>query len=172
MPITLNGDGAISGLTATGISAVQNVGRTNLPVGSVLQTVQGYTATGTTTTSGSPVTTTLSASITPTSASNKILVLLNINGYTARGSTSVTFGDMYFYIFRGGSQVVASRAGINFGVNTWADLFPAQNCLVYLDSPASTSSLTYDLRMSVSNSLSLTVPFQSFGTITLMEIAA
>ena len=34
MPITLNGDGAISGLTATGISAVQN-----LPAGSVVQVV-------------------------------------------------------------------------------------------------------------------------------------
>jgi hypothetical protein len=171
MPITLNGDGAISGLTATGISAVQNVGRTNLPVGTVLQVVQGYTTTGTTTTSSSPVDTTLSASITPTSASSKILVLLNSNGYTNRGSVSINFGDSFFYIVRGSTQLTNSRNAINFGNPNWADMFPAQNCYSFLDSPATTSSTTYKMQIAVGNSLSFTAPFQSFGSITLMEIA-
>lgn len=153
-------------------NSAQSIPRSALPVGTVLQVVQGYTATGTTTTSGSPVDTTLSATITPTSSSSKILVLMNSNGYTARGGTAVSFGDAYFYIVRNSTQLVNSRVGINFGNNTWTDMFPAQNCLVYLDSPATTSATTYKMQISVSTSLSLTVPFQSFATMTLLEIAA
>jgi hypothetical protein len=161
-----------SGTVLTTASAGQTIPKAALPTGSVLQVVQGYTATGTTTTSGSPVDTALSASITPTSASSKILVLMNSNGFTARGSTVIAFGDAYFYIVRGATQLVNSRTGINFGNNNWTDMFPSQNCLVYLDSPATTSATTYKMQISTSNSLSLTVPFQSFATMTLLEIAA
>ena len=156
-----------SGMLASGVPT-----RAQLPAGSVLQVVQGYTATGTTTTSGSPVDTALSATITPTNASSRILVLMNANGYTNRGSTVVAFGDAYFYIIRGSTQLVVARTGVNFGNNNWTDMFPAQNALVYLDSPATTSATTYKMQISTSSSLSLTVPFQSFATMTLLEIAA
>lgn len=142
------------------------------PAGSVVQVVQGYTATTTTTTSGTAVDTTLSASITPKSATNKVLVLVSSNGYVARGGTAISYGDIYMYIVRGATSLVSGRTGINFGVNTWTDLFPAQSGYVYLDSPATTSSTTYKMQISVSNGLSLQVPFQSFATITLVEIAA
>jgi hypothetical protein len=163
---------ANSGTLVTTSSTGQVIPRAALPAGSVLQVVQAYTATGTTTTSGSPVDTTLSATITPTSASSKVLVLMNSNGYTARGGTVVAFGDAYFYIVRGSTQLVISRTGINFGNNTWTDMFPAQNSLVYLDSPATTNATTYKMQISTSNSLSLSVPFQSFATMTLLEVAA
>jgi hypothetical protein len=143
---------------------------TNLPAGSVLQTVQGYTTTAITTTSGSQVDTNCSASITPKSASSKILVILSFNGYVSSGS-GVTFGDMYSYMVRGSTTIASSRTAINFGVSTWSDTIFAQQCLVYLDSPATTSSTTYKLQVAVSNGLPLTVPFQSFGSMTLMEIA-
>ena len=137
----------------------------------VLQVVQGYTATGTTTTSGSPVDTTLSATITPLFNTSKILVLMSSNGYTARAS-GVNFGDAYFYIVRGVTQLVNGRTGINFNYATWTDMFAAQNCYVYQDTPATTSATTYKMQISTSNSQTLTVPFQSFATMTLMEIAA
>jgi len=158
-------------MTGTLTTAAQSIAKASLPAGSVLQVVQSYTATGTTTTSGSPVDTALSASITPTSASSKILVLMNGNGYTSR-QTSISYGDMYFYIVRGSTQLTSSRSAINFNYNTWTDFFPAQNSFVYLDSPATTSATTYKMQISISNSQSLTVPFQSFLTMTLLEIAA
>jgi hypothetical protein len=159
-------------LPATTGTVLTSATTAGFPAGSVVQVVQGYTATTTTTTSGTAVDTTLSASITPKSATNKVLVLLSSNGYVARGGTAISYGDMYMYIVRGSTSLVNGRAGINFGVNTWNDLFPAQGGYVYLDSPATTSSTTYKMQISVSNGLSLQVPFQSFATITLVEIAA
>ena len=172
---TVAGIAATQTLTNKSIVATQLTGTiavARLPAGSVLQVVQGYTATGTTTSSATPVDTALSATITPTSASSKILVLMNGNGYVSRGSEARSFGDMFFYIVRGSTTLANGRTGINFGVNTWTDMFPAQNCYVYLDSPSTTSATTYKMQISVSNSLPLTVPFQSFLTMTLLEIAA
>jgi hypothetical protein len=136
----------------------------------VLQVVNGYTATGTTTTSGSPVDTTLSATITPLFSTSKILVFMSSNSYTARAS-SISYGDAYFYIVRGSTQLVNGRIGINLNYSTWTDMFPAQNCYVYQDTPATTSATTYKMQISTSNSQTLTVPFQSFATMTLLEIA-
>ena len=147
-------------------------GKKAIYTGATLQVVSSYTASSITTTSGSPVDTNLSASITPTSSSSKILVLLSTNGYVSRGSTAVSYGDMFLYMIRGSTQIASSRNAVNFGVNTWTDIMFAQNGLVFLDSPATTSSTTYKLQVSVSNSQSLQVPFQGFATMTLMEIAA
>jgi hypothetical protein len=137
----------------------------------VLQVVNAYTATGTSTTSGTAVDTTLSATITPLFSTSKILILMSANAYTARAS-SISYGDAYLYIVRGSTQLVNGRTGINFNTLTWTDMFAAQNCYVYQDTPATTSATTYKMQISTSNSQNLTVPFQSFATMTLMEIAA
>jgi hypothetical protein len=168
----LSTSGANVTIAGTLTTASQSIAKASLPAGSILQVVNAYTVTGTTTTSGTQVDTALSATITPTSASSKILVLMNGDGYVNRGSTAISYGDMYFYIVRGATTLASGRSAVNFGVATWADMFPAQNCFVYLDSPATTSSTTYKMQISVSNSLSLSVPFQSFATMTLLEIAA
>jgi hypothetical protein len=168
----LSTSGANVTIAGTLTTAAQSIAKASLPTGSVLQVVNAYTSTGTTTTSGTQVDTALSATITPTSASSKILVLMNGNGYVSRSSTAIAFGDMYFYIVRGATTLASGRSAINFGVQTWTDLFPAQSCYVYLDSPSTTSATTYKMQISTSNSLSLTVPFQSFLTMTLLEIAA
>lgn len=160
MSLILSGD---NGLTFNNAST-QNSG------GKVLQVVNSYTATGTTTTSGTAVDTTLSATITPLFSTSKILVLMSSNGYTARAS-SISYGDAYFYIVRGSTQLANGRVGINFNTTTWTDIIFAQNCYVYYDLPATTSATTYKMQISTSNSQNLTVPFQSFATMTLLEIA-
>jgi len=76
MPTIISGDGTITGLTATGISAVQN-----LPAGSVLQVVNlstvGYTTASTNTWVNVP---NVSLAITPKFATSKILVMLKLVG--------------------------------------------------------------------------------------------
>jgi hypothetical protein len=158
-------------IVATQLTGTQTIPRGTLPTGSVLQVVSSYTTTGTTTTSATPVDSALSATITPTSSSSKIFVLMSSNGYVAKSGVNVS-GDMFLYIVRGSTQLTSGRTAINFGVTTWNDMFPAQHCYTYLDSPATTSATTYKMQISVSSSQSLTVPLASFATMTLMEISA
>jgi hypothetical protein len=166
MPITLNGDGAISGLTATGISAVQN-----LPAGSVLQVVQGVYNTEISTTSTTLADTGLTVSITPKFATSKILVIA-IHGDAAATSNANGYN---LVLLRSGSQIGArfaqnqmygliAGAGFNIG---------SSQTICYLDSPATTSSTTYKTQWS-SEAGGGVVLFrdQSQGTITAMEIAA
>jgi hypothetical protein len=75
MSITLDGNGAITGLTATGISAVQQ-----LPAGSVLQVVNAAYSTQVSNSSGTYVDTGLTATITPRFSTSKILVEVHQNG--------------------------------------------------------------------------------------------
>jgi len=171
MALTQVASGLIASVSASTLTGTQTIPRGTLPTGSVLQVVSSYTTTTTTTTSATAVDTALSATITPTSSSSKIFVLMSSNGQCGRAG-SVQNGDMFFYIVRGATQLTSTRLGINFGVTTWNDFFPAQNCFTYLDSPATTSATTYKMQISVSSSQSLTVPTASFATMTLMEIAA
>ena len=69
MAVTINGNGAVTGLTALPDSAMAS--------GSVIQTVEGSTNTEVTSSSTSFIDSNLSASITPSSTSSKILVLVN-----------------------------------------------------------------------------------------------
>lgn len=174
MPITLNGDGAISGLTATGISAVQNVGRTNLPAGSVLQVVNATFGTYTTTSSTSPVDTGLTASITPTSSSSKILAFASINGIE-RGNNNVVGR---FLLVRNSTTILSFENAI-FSAAASGGISWSNTSTTYLDSPATTSATTYKVQFNVSaGSGTLYINNYSTGgsgttncTLTIMEIA-
>ena len=134
--------------------------------GSVLQVVQGEQSGTQTNTSTSYVDITgLSASITPTSTSSKILVQWSVNGYVpsnngivvvpARGSTRFYYNSGNAYEFWAGSSQLHFRTTNQ-----------------YLDSPATTSSITYQMQMMTTGGASTQVGSYSYPmTITLMEIA-
>jgi len=170
MPITLNGDGAISGLTATGISAVQNVGRANLPAGSVLQVVNATTTTQTSTTSTSFVTTNLSATITPTSTSSRILILSNGNCDAQFASAQVSIT-----VFRGATNI-GSTNGLG-NIFSPAGRVISSMGINLLDSPATTSATTYTIYFASTNaagSISYNIgngQGAQTAVITLLEIA-
>jgi hypothetical protein len=185
MPTIISGDGTITGLTSTGISAAQTVSASSittgtlpsarLPAGSVLQVVQSTVNIQIGTSSRSMVTTGLSASITPSSASNKILVVLNTNCDT--GNSNAMCGVT---IYRGGTNLATALGTTNFSPNYAGSsrIITAIN-INYLDSPATTSSVTYTPYFNnPTGSTSSTVYFNSVGiegaitTLTLMEIAA
>ena len=184
MPTIISGDGTITGLTSTGISAVQNVGRTNLPAGSVLQVVSTTKTDTFTTTSNSFTTITgLTASITPTSASSRILVIVN-----ATGSQTVGVNDAYIALFRDSTQIAlgdsaGSRVRYSFMLNANNAGWSTNGAVTTLDSPATTSAITYSVRGLAALSGTLYInrgntdsdntngAGRTVSSITLMEIA-
>jgi hypothetical protein len=165
-----------------------------LPAGSILQVVSTIkTNTFSTSTSNALEDVTgLSATITPSSSSSKILVHVSIsgssdsnrNGYgvLVRDSTQVAIGD-----------AASSRPRVSFDLGVpasasgnifHADLVPMRT-VVYLDSPATTSALTYKIQVFSSTFISSNVIYvnrssndqndvrgvRPVSSITLMEVA-
>jgi len=146
--------------------------RAALPTGSVLQVVSVAYSTQTSSTSGSYVATGLTLSITPTSASSKILVFVS-GGDTATTSPASGVQQM---LRRGSTDLAnfATQGPVYIGVNGnfYIGTGPSIN---YLDSPATTSSTTYATFMKPQGGAGPTVTVQRDGTtssMTLMEIAA
>lgn len=166
-----------------------SVARSNLPTGSVLQVVSVTDTTQYTYSNGSANQTTyqnvtnLVASITPSSSSNKILVLADIcasqasNSYnaffrTTRNGTVIGVGNSSGYNGTSTSALRTSDGGElgTVGIN-------------YLDSPSSTSAVTYQIQICNSGGSSAysyvnrpangNTGWEQTGasTITLMEIA-
>ena len=182
MTMILSGSGTIGGLVAGGLpdasvtaaDLASGAARTNFGAGTVLQVVQGRTTTGITMTSTTQTDTGLSASITPTSATNKILVLVHQNGL-AKSSNNAN-NDIGIYLYRDSSQItkVVAYAGYT---GTSGNIYGETVSTAYLDFPATTASVTYKTKFNNPDggASSGSVEVQngsSESTITLMEIAA
>jgi hypothetical protein len=164
---------AVSGTTVLTLPAVTGTVLTDTSpkAGNVIQVVQG-TATNASTTSSTFVTTGLSASITPSASSSKILVLAVLadvyNGSVAQTGT--------FTIVRGSTNIAPSGSGANqcFGYYWTNASQPYQHTVSfnYLDTPATTSSTTYTIHFATSGGSLNTALNGQTNTIILMEIAA
>ena len=182
MAIVINGSGTITGVSAGGLpdgcvtaddlaTTLDLSGNTiTLPSGTggkVLQVVQDTDSTPRDTTSTTMQDTGLSLSITPSSTSSKILIMVSQAGcYTATG------GDyqMRYHLFKNGSEHIRIT-----DVNGMTTLTSSLGWS-YLDSPATTSAITYSTKFATRNS-----GFQVFvnyygsttvtSTIIAMEIA-
>ena len=149
-----------------GIVSSAGISTTKLGAGAVLQIVFGEYSTGVITTSATYVDTNLSASITPSSASNKILIIYNINSITA--STSTTGGGIALY--RNSTAIYSSDDYAGYSAS--AGLIYANSNGNYLDSPSTTSSISYNLKVKRTTG-SGNIEVQTNGkssSITLMEI--
>jgi len=167
-----NTTGAVVGTTDTqtltnkSIVATQLTGTiasARLPTGSVLQVVNATTQTATTT-AGAITDTALTATITPTSATSKILIMIQGRSYNSTAST-----ENNWYIYRGASAIFNGRTLYNP-----AGSIAAYQTLNYLDSPATTSATTYKLAISTSGgTFYYMVDGATAGTgaIILLEIA-
>jgi len=163
---------AALGTNATSAGALASAG---MPTGSVLQVVQANLNTQVGTSSRSMVTSGMSASITPKFSTSKVLVILNTNC-----DTSASNAMCGVTIYRGGTNLATAFGTTNFSNNyaSGTRLITAIN-INYLDSPATTSSVTYTPYFNnPTGSTSATVYFNAVGiegaitTLTLMEIAA
>jgi len=134
--------------------------------GKVLQVVGATFATLTTTTSTSYVTTGLTATITPSLASSKVLIL------TSQAVDGNATDESCFTIFRG------TVAGTNLGAaNGMGGIFPSTfqtNSLIFLDSPSTSSAQAYTVGMKNLSGAGTTRAQSSnrTATITLLEIGA
>jgi len=131
----------------------------------ILQVVQGTTTTPTSTTSGSNVDTSLSATITPQSTSSKIFAMVTQTVFLTSAPT-----DTAFQLVRT-STAIATNKFVGYGntsanVVTWA--------LNYLDSPSTTSATTYktQMRRDAGSGTITTQLGDSISTLTLFEVSA
>jgi hypothetical protein len=134
-------------------------------------------STQTTITSTSYTDTGLSASITPTSASSKILVLVSQPTSILIFSNVTITGPLR--LLRGSTDIstLAPAIGIQAGTGSNGLIYTATVLSMnYLDSPNTTSAITYKTQSLVSlNTNSAYIRFNensSTSTITLLEIAA
>jgi hypothetical protein len=147
--------------------------------GKVLQVVSAVTTTSTAITTQSMSDTSITATITPTSATSKILVIISAQSVLARSSNEAIAGAQ---LLRGATTIADYGAtnrtdyqAIGAGGATSVETRGVLN-VTYMDSPATTSSTTYKLQAGVnSNSNSGTITFQrnsSPSSIILLEIGA
>ena len=143
--------------------------------GKVLQVVSVVYSTSKSITTTSYADTDLTATITPTSATSKILVLISqavrVSGSTVSGgSLKVLRGATDIYTFAGTNNQ-AFLVG-ETGANSYLGGSFAFN---YLDSPATTSATTYKTQSRRNSNAATTMTFQDEGassSITLLEIGA
>ena len=135
--------------------------------GGIVQVVQGTTNSESSTSSTSYVTSGLSLNITPKSTSSKILVCFNLPLQSGAHNLRTAVG-----LHRGGSQIYLAQREALFNNSSSNNSETVSG--MFLDSPATTSTLTYDVRVRVSGgsgtfywAVSSTV-----CTLTAMEVSA
>ena len=166
MPVTINGDGSITGLSVGGLgSGVVNEAtiadgavtqaKRNLVTGEVLQTVHASTTDSSYYSNSNSWTDYLSASITPTSSSNKVLIYHvvtyggNDNSYAGGRCYRSGSGTTDTYIqtptnyqwaesrFTDSSFPMLMNGSANDQYKIW------QSTFMHLDTPASSAAVTY-----------------------------
>jgi len=159
---------AVSGTTTLTLPTTSGTLVTSnaMPTGSVLQVVQGSTSTSVSTTNTTATDTGLSASITPSSASNKILVIVAQNYYLQGGATN----SGAILLLRT-STTIGTTGDYPIWVSASAQLGGIYS-ISYLDSPSTTSSVTYKTRQKLRDGNEMVTQRDSLtaSTITLLEI--
>jgi hypothetical protein len=189
-----NGSGLLPNANIEAVAASKLTGQVadaNAPSGSVIQVVSATkTDTFSTTSTGFVDATGMSLSITPSSASNQILIMYTINvGFDVyrnvtvrlmRNSTAICIGDAASSRTRASNYTGQDLEGSYIHRSFW----PLNNR--FLDSPSTTSAITYKLQMGAINDTDgSTIYLNRTGgdtddsimarvasTITAMEIAA
>jgi len=139
------------------------------PTNNINEIVFAQTSTQVTSSTSTFVTTGLTASITPKSTSSKIIVLVSQNG-VSKFNNATSAVDIR--LMR--ASTVLTNFAINTGlIGTALDLYIGSSSVVFVDSPNSTSSVTYSTQ--VRNPANIAAAFVQRGsaesTITLIEVA-
>lgn len=159
---------AVAGSTVLTLPAVTGTVLTDTSpkVGNVIQVVNATYSTGTTNGTTTYADTGLTATITPTSSSSKILILVNQSGLNNSQANSGTTVQL----LRSSTSLIVFASFYGFAFT--GAVMGASAC--YLDSPATTSATTYktQFRRGAGSGDAYVQDNSSTSTITLMEIAA
>ena len=137
--------------------------------GKVLQVVNVISTTDTTSNNASYVDIGLTASITPSATTSKVLVIVNQDGTVQGGDTS-----MNVRCYRDSTEIGGTIIGRKIGDSNNTDGTPAFFGFTILDTPSSTSSLTYKTQFNnhnADNTVRINAGSGS-STMCLMEIGA
>ena len=167
---------AVAGTTVLDLPAVSGtiLTTTSPKTGNVLQVVQGTTTTAVTSTTSTFIDTGLTVSITPTSATSKILVIVTQSSWIGLNASGEPYGSLK--IVRNSTDIFApaneSMSYIRATESAGALRMANYQSFTYLDSPATTSSTTYKTQQKLGvGSSYITQIASSPATIILMEIA-
>ena len=182
MPITFNGNGTITGIAAGGLpdgcvqiadlATTGTASGTTLP-GTILQVVNAKTSTAVANSTDTFADNGMTANITPLFASSKILIQANVNGAHV---TTANLNQMQLRLLR--DSTVIGTFGTEVGHSNGA---LAQNgvgtggATSYLDSPNTTSQITYKVqqRKRLTSTFTVTSQYASAESyITLYEVSA
>ncbi len=200
MPITINGSGTVTGISAGGLPdgvittddiAAGAITSAKFAAGAggkilqVVQTVKTDTFSRTSTNSDYGEITGLTASITPTSTSNKVLIIARVSASSGlagnRFAIRLTAAGSVITGYQGagaGSRISAAASGELDGVNAVVEL-----TATHLHSPSTTSSITYAVQGSAEGSQTFWCNrsgndadsgsvYRTCSSIILMEVAA
>ena len=192
MAITINGSGTITGVSAGGLpdgsvtaddlaSTLDISGKTvtlpsdvgGITTGKVLQVVTGTTSTQASIGGPTYASTNLSASITPSSTSNKILIMVS---QPMQATNNTTDSRTYGWRLVRGSTVILTQTQHHheeYNINYAPKALGIGMGANYLDSPSTTSSTTYSTQFNVSATVAdgYVQYTGTTSTIILVEIA-
>lgn len=142
--------------------------------GKILQVVMGSTTSQTTSSTSTWIDTTLTASITPSASTSKVLVLVAQNGCNKSANTDTSMGLKLMRSTPSGFTELAQFAIYSLYTNSSAYNDGHHQGISYLDSPATTSSLTYKTQFNMDGSGgNVSVQTNSpTSTIILLEVGA
>tara|TARA_Y100000356_G_C11047932_1_gene177147 strand:+ start:14 stop:544 length:531 start_codon:yes stop_codon:yes gene_type:complete len=176
MAVVINGNGAVTGLSALPDSAMAE--------GSIIQVVQSSTTTAVSNTTVTFADTNLSGTITPTSSSNKILVIVQQQTFFASANSGTGSG---INLLRGSTEIFNSPANSSgpygqfiSGGNISSMNHHFTKVIHFLDSPNTTSAVTYKTQFalfaagasSTATCQNNTSPHNGKSIMTLMEVVS
>jgi hypothetical protein len=164
-----NTDGTAGQALVTDGSGVLSFASLGAAAGQIIQVVTATDSTSRSSTSGTYVTAsnTLSVSITPSSASNKVFIL-----YTgAVQNAGVTNSTSHFTIFRGVTNLGGGGNSALGSIFIDANNLVSQMSIGYLDSPNTTSATTYQVQFKNDNNTTVYLNAQAtLSSITAFEV--
>ena len=169
MAITINGNGTITGVSVGGLpdGVVDRDTLATQAKGTILQVINGSTTSTFTTTSATFADIGLSASITPSSSSNKILVFGTIGGIETSAANTYGRGKL----LRDSTDIISS---IDYGIGFTggSERNGVSSSFSILDSPSTTSAITYKVQFNNPQPVgTITVQTNSSrSSIVLMEV--
>jgi len=171
--------GLVQSADTSGIIQFQSNGSTKATLnssgfsypGAVLQVVTGSTSTSVSTNGTTYLDTNLTATITPTSSTSKILVLISQNGITK--GPGANGAGLKLQLLRGSTVLIKIQGYAGYTESSSYNWIGGVSS-AYLDSPGTTSATTYKTQFGNEQAVAAFVNVNndnSTSTITLLEIA-